>query len=221
MVDFPPGTGDIQLTLMQQLPFSYSICVSTPQIVSLIDVKKALEMLVRMNVEVYGIVENMSYFPVGKDQLRPFGKNHTKELAKEFGVEFLGEIPIDPTVSYCCDHAKSLFDTDAHSIRDFVSLATKAEQKVLSPKGKRNFSVEWHLNRKSFVITFSDGLSIVGKAKEVQKLCPCVRCQTISPTIDEEVFVKEIFPVGNYGLKFLFSNGCSKGIYTFSRLKKL
>jgi ATP-binding protein involved in chromosome partitioning len=98
--DMPPGTGDIQLTLVQSIPLSGAIIVTTPQEVSLIDARKGLAMFSRVNVPIYGIVENMSYF-VAPDTGRKydiFGSGGGEKLAKEAGIAFLGGIPIDPRI---------------------------------------------------------------------------------------------------------------------------
>lgn len=98
--DLPPGTGDIQLTLVQTIPLTSAIIVTTPQEVSLIDARKALKMFNRVSVPVAGIVENMSYFiaPDTKKRYDIFGLGGGSKLAEELGVPFLGGIPIDPRI---------------------------------------------------------------------------------------------------------------------------
>ena len=100
IIDFPPGTGDIQLTLMQEIPFSAAILVTTPQEISLIDVKKAAQMFHHMGVPIIGIIENMAYFqdPDSQKKHRLFGEGGGKKLSDLFGAPFLGEMPIDPNL---------------------------------------------------------------------------------------------------------------------------
>jgi ATP-binding protein involved in chromosome partitioning len=221
LVDFPPGTGDVQITLMQQISFTLGIAVTTPQQVALLDVKKAMDMFLRMNIEILGVIQNMSYFIQGGEKIYPFGEGLTEAFAKKFGVNFLGEIPIDPLISFASDHSLSLFDTDSVSKKYYLDLADLVIDYVSNPNKKYFFDVEWHLNRKAFVLTFSDGVSIVARAAKVQKSCSCIRCQGSAPKVEEEVSILQINPVGNYGVKFDFSHGCSRGIYTFEKLKKL
>ncbi len=94
--DLPPGTGDIQLTLVQTIPLSGAVVVTTPQDVSIIDVKKALKMFQRVNVPILGIVENMSYFiaPDTGKRYDIFGTGGGKRLAEDLSLPLLGSIPI-------------------------------------------------------------------------------------------------------------------------------
>ncbi|HKI77499.1 MAG TPA: iron-sulfur cluster carrier protein ApbC [Ignavibacteriaceae bacterium] len=98
--DMPPGTGDIQLTLVQTVPLTGSIIVTTPQEVSLIDARKALKMFTRVNVPVLGVIENMSYFiaPDTGKKYDIFGIGGGSNLAKELNVPFLGGLPIDSKI---------------------------------------------------------------------------------------------------------------------------
>ncbi len=98
--DMPPGTGDIQLTLVQTIPLTGAVIVTTPQEVSLIDARKGLKMFQRVNVPIMGIVENMSYFiaPDTGKQYDIFGNGGGEKFAKEYEVPFLGGIPIDPRI---------------------------------------------------------------------------------------------------------------------------
>ncbi|MDC1068661.1 Mrp/NBP35 family ATP-binding protein [Candidatus Kapabacteria bacterium] len=96
--DLPPGTGDIQLTLTQKIPVSGSVVVTTPQEIAVADVRRAISMFNKVNVDVFGIVENMSYFtpPDAPDKkYYIFGEGGGEEVAGEFGVDLLGKVPLD------------------------------------------------------------------------------------------------------------------------------
>lgn len=110
--DMPPGTGDIQLTLVQTIPLTGAIIVTTPQDVSLIDARKGLKMFERVNVPVFGIVENMSYFVAPDTQKRYdiFGSGGGEKLAAELNTRFLGEIPIDPRIREGGDSGKPIVE---------------------------------------------------------------------------------------------------------------
>ncbi|MCS5636060.1 MAG: Mrp/NBP35 family ATP-binding protein [Myxococcota bacterium] len=99
IIDLPPGTGDAALTLTQLAPLSGAVIVTTANDLSLIDARKGLQMFNKVSVPVLGVIENMSYFtppelPDKKYYL--FGRNGGRRVAEELGVEFLGEVPIDP-----------------------------------------------------------------------------------------------------------------------------
>ncbi|HSP88132.1 MAG TPA: P-loop NTPase, partial [Ignavibacteriaceae bacterium] len=98
--DMPPGTGDIQLTLVQTIPLTGAVVVTTPQEVSLVDARKAFKMFARVNVPVLGIVENMSYFVAPDTGIKYdiFGFGGGESLSKELQVPFLGGIPINPQI---------------------------------------------------------------------------------------------------------------------------
>ncbi len=99
IVDMPPGTGDAQITVSQNLPLKGAIIISTPQSVALNDAKKAIGMFAKVDVEILGVVENMSYLilPDGSHE-DIFGKDGGEKLANELKVDFLGSIPIDKQI---------------------------------------------------------------------------------------------------------------------------
>jgi ATP-binding protein involved in chromosome partitioning len=97
VLDLPPGTGDIQLTIVQTVALSGAIIVTTPQEVALIDARKAATMFAKVNVPVLGLIENMSYFvsPSDKRRYDIFGNGGGEREAKRLRVPLLGEVPID------------------------------------------------------------------------------------------------------------------------------
>lgn len=100
IIDMPPGTGDVQLSLAQLVPVSGGILVTTPQEVSLGDVRKAHNMFVQVGIPVLGFIENMSYFicPNCRSRHEIFGHGGGRQLAEKFGADFLGEIPLSTNV---------------------------------------------------------------------------------------------------------------------------
>ena len=125
IVDLPPGTGDIALSLVQNVPLTGAVVVSTPSDVSLQDARKAIEMFKQMKVDLVGVVENMSYFvcPHCSHEIDIFSRGGAENMAKQFGVSFLGNIALDPEVRKSGDggtpvvlegenspHAKSIFE---------------------------------------------------------------------------------------------------------------
>jgi ATP-binding protein involved in chromosome partitioning len=125
IVDLPPGTGDVALSLIQTVPLTAAIVVSTPSDVSLQDARKAIEMFRQMKVDIAGVVENMSYFvcPHCHNEIDIFSRGGAEKTARQFGVNFLGCIQLDPEIRKSGDegkpavlegeqssHAKPLFD---------------------------------------------------------------------------------------------------------------
>ncbi|MBQ4486675.1 MAG: Mrp/NBP35 family ATP-binding protein [Oscillospiraceae bacterium] len=107
-VDMPPGTGDVPLTVFQSLPISGIIVVASPQeLVSMI-VGKAVGMANMMNIPILGIVENMSYVecPDCGKKIYLYGESHVEEAAKEYGLDLLGSVPVDPLIAKCCDNGE-------------------------------------------------------------------------------------------------------------------
>jgi ATP-binding protein involved in chromosome partitioning len=100
VIDLPPGTGDVQLTLIQTVAVTGAVVVTTPSMVAVADVRKAIEMFRQVNVEVLGVVENMSYFacPHCQNRVDVFGHGEGRRIAEEYGVPLLGEIEIDPGI---------------------------------------------------------------------------------------------------------------------------
>jgi ATP-binding protein involved in chromosome partitioning len=117
VVDMPPGTGDAQLTMAQQVPLAGAIVVSTPQDLALIDARKGLNMFKKVNVPVLGIVENMSTFicPHCGERSDIFGHGGAKEEAARLGVPFLGEVPLTMAVRETSDAGKPMVATDPSS----------------------------------------------------------------------------------------------------------
>ncbi|MER2635887.1 MAG: Mrp/NBP35 family ATP-binding protein, partial [Rhizobiaceae bacterium] len=108
VVDMPPGTGDAQLTMAQQVPLAGAVIVSTPQDLALIDARKGLNMFRKVDVPVLGIVENMSYF-VAPDTGRRydiFGHGGARREAERLGVPFLGEVPLQMVIREMSDEGR-------------------------------------------------------------------------------------------------------------------
>jgi len=96
VVDTPPGTGDVQLTLLQKIPLSSAIVVTTPEEIAISDCKKGIEMLKKLNLPIKGLIENMSWFQPDIDSKKYylFGKDGGKQLAKEYSIDLLAQLPL-------------------------------------------------------------------------------------------------------------------------------
>jgi ATP-binding protein involved in chromosome partitioning len=117
VVDMPPGTGDAQLTMAQQVPLAGAVIVSTPQDIALLDARKGLNMFRKVDVPVLGIVENMSYFrcPHCGERSDIFSHGGARREAERLGVEFLGELPLDMAIRETSDSGRPIVIADPGS----------------------------------------------------------------------------------------------------------
>lgn len=99
IIDMPPGTGDIYLSLAQNFHLDGVILISTPQNVSIIDVKRSIDCFRKLNIDIIGLVQNMSFFEIAGEKKYLFGKDGAKKLAKDFDIRFLAEIPVEEQIS--------------------------------------------------------------------------------------------------------------------------
>lgn len=107
-VDMPPGTGDVPLTIYQSLPLDGIIIVTSPQELVSIIVSKAINMATAMNIPILGMIENYSYVSCGNcgEKIHLFGESHGKEIADKFGIQLLGELPMEQGIAKAIDNEK-------------------------------------------------------------------------------------------------------------------
>jgi ATP-binding protein involved in chromosome partitioning len=134
VVDMPPGTGDAQLTMAQQVPLAGAVIVSTPQDLALIDARKGLNMFRRVNVPVLGIVENMSYFlcPHCGGRSDIFSHGGGEQEARRLDVPFLGGVPLDMKIRETSDEGRPIVasDPDSSHAKVYRNIATNVWQQV-------------------------------------------------------------------------------------------
>jgi ATP-binding protein involved in chromosome partitioning len=146
VVDLPPGTGDVVISLFQTVPLTGAVVVSTPSDVSLQDGRKAIEMFRTARVDILGLVENMSHFvcPHCHQEIDIFSKGGVARMAQQFGVPFLGSIELDPDIRKGGDtgkppvlegenspHAKSLFDFAKQVVMRVAEVRSRAPGDVI------------------------------------------------------------------------------------------
>jgi ATP-binding protein involved in chromosome partitioning len=139
VVDLPPGTGDVQLTLCQKIPVSGAVVVTTPQDLALLDVTRACEMFNKLNVPILGVVENMSVYhcPSCGHEAQIFGAGGGAKLAQEYDLKMLGQIPLDIRIRELTDMGNPpvVQEPDSHYAKIFGSIARKtAARLALQPK---------------------------------------------------------------------------------------
>ena len=147
IVDLPPGTGDVALSLIQTVPLTGAIVVSTPSDVSLQDARKAIEMFRQMKVDLVGMVENMSYFvcPHCQHEIDIFSRGGAEKTADQFNVDFLGSVQLDPEIRKSGDggkptvlegeesaHAKPLYEFARKVVARVDQIRASAPESVIS-----------------------------------------------------------------------------------------
>lgn len=201
LIDFPPGTGDIQLTLCQQAHLTGTIVVTTPQEVALLDVRKAMSLFTKLKVPIIGVIENMSYYqPSCSERVYPFGQGGGKKLAQEANALLLGEIPLDQALCASGDAGNSLFE-ESISLGSTADLILQAAAKIVEclhtkAKTQKNtlnqlaeetnlkpndphFSEIKKIYQKdefSFLVEWYSGTTKTYQLSALQRECPCARC---------------------------------------------
>ena len=236
LIDLPPGTGDVQLSLAQQAPLTGSVVVTTPQQAALGVARKGLKMFQQVKVPILGVVENMSGFVCkncGTSHL-VFKKDGGETLAKESGVPFLGRIPLDADIMEGGDAGEPVSVQNPTSVSSlaFLALAKAFESEVARENGSGLSGEPKQVGvgaQGSLKIEWSDGHEGVVSGWTLRTQCPCAACvdedtgqRILDPKkIPLDVTVSGTQPVGRYGASVAFSDGHSTGIYTWDRLRSL
>ncbi len=233
VVDLPPGTGDVQLTISQAIPLSGAVIVSTPQDLALIDARKGLAMFKRLEVPVLGIIENMSYFTCPSCGTRSdiFGHGGAREEAQKLGVPFLGEVPLHMDIRVKSDSGKPIVVTDPESLhaqiyRDIAAKTwTEVEraQGTLTPPPVLDVTDDG----RALKAAFPDGRSFELSAEMLRVMSPSAEVQGHSPdqrvTVSRKknVRIRDLKGVGNYATRISFDDGHNTGLYTWGYLHLL
>ncbi|SCA58927.1 Uncharacterized protein AB751O23_BH_00010 [Chlamydiales bacterium SCGC AB-751-O23] len=220
LIDFPPGTGDIQLTLAQQAPITGAVLVTQPQKLSLVDVEKAQDMLRVLNIPVLGLVENMTYLLGSQgEKIDLFPKAQKSKSLDE--VDVLATLALDPQLCQLCDEG-DLWGM-SESTKSFAEDLDKLADSLLSKLGER-VNGKTHIQIEGphhFLITWEDGKQQLFRFSEVQEKCTCSYCKENTVEVDSSVGALSIKKLGNYAIQLAFTSGCDKGIYSFDQLRQL
>jgi ATP-binding protein involved in chromosome partitioning len=233
VIDMPPGTGDVQLTMAQQVPLSGAVIVSTPQDLALIDARKGLNMFRKVDVPVLGIIENMSTFVCPKCGERSdiFGHGGAKLEAEKLEVPFLGGVPLHIDIRATSDSGRPITATEPDGVHAQIyrELAAKVWAGVLAGTGKSVAPPTLSTNTAGDVLTvaFADGETHQLSAEMLRVMSPSAEVQGHSPeqrvTLGKKraVKIKELLPVGNYAVKIAFDDGHNTGLYAWNYLDTL
>ncbi len=234
LVDMPPGTGDVQLTMAQHVPISGAVIVSTPQDLALIDARKGLVMFERVNVPVIGIVENMSYFlcPSCGERSDIFGHGGAENEAQKLGVPFLGAVPLHMDIRARSDSGQPITATvaDGEHAAIYRELAAKVWAGLEAAKGRAENAPEMELTSDGTALELvfdgtkdkielpAEMLRVMSPSAEVQGHAPDQR-KTVGNK--RHVKISELKPVGNYAVRITFDDGHNTGLFTWGYLDTL
>ena len=238
LIDLPPGTGDIQLTLTQSVPLAGAIIVTTPQDVARTITQKGLRMFQQLQVPIIGIVENMSGFVCEHcHEVTPiFKKGGGRKMAEELMVPFLGEVPLEAIIAADGDYGvptvASHPDTVAGKAYDAMAMQMASQLSIINANTAKVTArpKEVDTNDPSVTtINWEDGKISRYPNRYLRSMCPCAQCvnevtgeRMISlDSIDPAVRITTVAPVGRYALHFQWSDGHGTGLYSFDTLRKL
>lgn len=233
VIDMPPGTGDIQISLCQELNFTGGVVITTPQKLSFIDVVKGIEMFDELKIPILSVVENMSYFTCDNCDKKHhiFGQGYIKMLKKQFGIEDSFSLPIDPLVSKFSDVGSPYVliapDTDPTQ-QIFKDIATKLIKKIetIEQITKNKPVVEYEPKENVLFIKHEEDKIKKISSYYLRKKCICAACideftgekLLKEKSIPRDVHPKKIEDKGNYAVAIVWSDGHRSSIYPYKRL---
>jgi|SoiMethySBSTD1v2_1073268.scaffolds.fasta_scaffold06859_8 ATP-binding protein involved in chromosome partitioning len=233
VIDMPPGTGDVQLTMAQQVPLSGAIIVSTPQDLALIDARKGLNMFRKVDVPVLGIIENMSFFVCPKCGERSdiFGHGGARDEAEKLGIPFLGGVPLHMDIRATSDDGRPIVASspDSPHAQIYRDIAAKAWSELKGSAGARLEPPQLAISpdRGGLEVAFAGLRPFTLSAEMLRVMSPSAEVQGHSPeqrvTVGRKrnVKIKELKPVGNYAVRIVFDDGHDTGLYAWSYLQTL
>jgi ATP-binding protein involved in chromosome partitioning len=223
ILDMPPGTGDVQLTITQTLQLNGAVIVTTPQTLSLIDVARGILMFEKMHVPILGIVENMAYFECDSCHTKHhiFGPQDEQSLKKRFGVETLVSLPLLKQMIRTVDENNSPPQIKEGVDRTLQALTNLSHEKKDLP--------EVRFDQKNIFLKWKDGREINVSHRDVRLNCRCALCineltgeKILNPDkIRMDIAPTQIFPLGNYALAINWNDRHTSGIYSYELIESL
>jgi ATP-binding protein involved in chromosome partitioning len=221
-LDLPPGTGDVQLTLTQTVPVDGAVIVTTPQNLSLIDVSRGIIMFEKVKVPVIGIIENMAYFecPDNGKRYDVFGPSACEQFKRRFGVETLGQLPLNPEFQRIDPSVRH------PAIVDLVDQTVRAIGKGVVAKHR---TPQMHTDATHLHMNWSQDEQISVPFRRLRSSCPCAVCvdeitgqRRLDPdSVPDDIKPLKIIPLGNYAVGIEWSDGHASGIYSYEMIQSL
>ncbi len=212
VIDMPPGTGDIQLTITQSIRLTGAVIVTTRQTLSLVDVSRGILMFEKVKVPILGIVENMAFFVCDSCQKKHYLFGDSQTVEKRFGVKTLVEIPVIPSLK----------------LEEYMATGAKVLLQALETKTMGSIPLV-SFDAQNIRLKYSDGREVMLDNRQVRLACQCAVCinemtgkKQLNPAqICPDIAPKEITPLGNYAVGINWNDGHSSGIYPYSLLEQL
>ncbi len=233
IADLPPGTGDVALTLAQEVVLDGGIVVTTPQDVAMVDVVRGAAMLRKVNTPVLGVVANMAGYVCTECGTRDdlFGSLSGAEISAAVGAPLVAEIPIVEAVRVSGDAGTpiSVAEPDHPVSRAFMELALAVEKAVggdtSAGRAPEPTDIDFARGDGRVHVAWSDGVKTSYAPKGLRGWCPCAVCQGHASEIKfvdaEETSVTGFEGVGRYAVRFLWSDGHGTGMYSYGYLREL
>ena len=235
LVDLPPGTGDVQLTIAQTAALAGAVIVTTPQAVARTIAEKGLRMFQPVRVPVLGVVENMSSFacPHCGETTDIFSTGGGEEVARDLGLPFLGGVPLDPRVVAAGDAGTPtvIRDPDSPAAAAYREIARRVSLEVArSNQGEHGGAAESvRVEGGAVVVRWREGGEDRLGFEYLRNHCPCATCvdewsgerRSLTLLLSTAFAPKRLVPVGNYGVQIHWNDGHETGIYSHQLLRRL
>lgn len=218
LIDMPPGTGDIQLTLCQIVPLTAAVIVTTPQKLSFIDVAKGVRMFSKLKVPCIAVVENMCHFDADGKRYYPFGKGSGSQVVQQFGIPFLFELPIRPDLSASGDSgspevvnkpqgevAKTFSDIGACVVQQCAKLRQQVSTAVTYDKEIKVIRVKVPSSDEEFLLHPATVRRNDRSARSIDEWTGEQKLQYSD--VPEDIEPESIRPMGNYAVSITWSDG--------------